>query len=346
MLFTPKNLVGVDIGSYSVKVVSLEGAKGAYSLKAAACFKLPRESDLPGVSPGFLSEMIRSQGIKGRKAAALMSGPSLIFKHLHLPMMPEKDLKEAVKWEVRKDLAISVSANDLITDYVIAGKGRTAENVNSIIAFAAVRADVDKVISLFKGAGLELRVLDVVPSALLASFDMNNAWEEGVNYAMFDIGETRSTLAILKDKKLSFAREISMGGVDLTARLASGMEKSEEESEEYKIAFGLTLDHGEEDNPARKLLASSIERLCSELQRSFDYFQAQFREGSVSKVFLSGGTARLKGIEASMTEIMGIPCFIDDPLRAIKIPRSFDTKTLNDIAPCLTVAAGLSARTY
>ncbi|MBI2413993.1 MAG: type IV pilus assembly protein PilM [Deltaproteobacteria bacterium] len=345
-MFTGKrNLIGVDIGSYSVKVVALVGAEGSYTLGGAALFKLPREGgEGLHATPPFISGILKSKGIRGRRAAAIMGGPSLIFKHLKLPVMPEKDLKEAVRWEVRKDLAIAVAPADLVLDYMTAAKAaKPGDNTLSIVAFAAVRSDVERNITLFRDAGLDLRVLEVVPSALLFSFNANNAWEPGVNYAMLDIGENKSTLAILKDKRLSFTREIGIGGADFTKQLASGMGRPEEDAEEYKIAFGLTSGDSDEDK-AKKVLSQSVERLCTEVQRSFDYFHAQFREGSVAKLFLSGGSARLKGIEEFIANILAVPVFKDDPLRSVRIPKRFDTTELADIAPCLTVATGLAAR--
>jgi len=345
MLPGKNNLIGVDIGSYSVKVVSLVGAEGSYTLAGAALFRLPSEGgEAAPMTPSFLSGILQAKRIKGRRAAALMNGPSLIFKHLKLPIMPEKDLKEAVRWEVRKDLAIAVSPTDLILDYMSAAKAaKPGDNTVSIVAFAAVRSDVERTIALFRDAGLELRVLEVVPSALLFSFNINNAWEPGVNYAMLDIGETKSTLAIFKDKRLSFTREIGMGGADFTKCLASGLSKPEEDAEDYKIAFGLIAEDDDEDK-VKKLLSQAVERLCTEVQRSFDYFQAQFREGSVAKLFICGGSSRLKGIEAVISRMIAVPIFKDDPLRSIKIPKAFDRAELAEIAPCLTVAVGLAAR--
>ena len=345
MLPGKHNLIGVDIGSYSVKVVSLVGTEGSYTLGGAALFRLPGEGGEAHRRYAPLSlRHIAGQRIKGRRAAALMNNPSLIFKHLKLPVMPEKDMKEAVRWEVRKDLAIAVSPADLILDYISAAKAaKPGDNTVSIVAFAAVRSDVERTIALFRDAGLELRVLEVTPSALLFSFNINNAWEPGVNYAMLDIGETKSTLAILKDKRLSFTREIGIGGADFTKQLASGIGKPEAEAEDYKIAFGLTADDKDEDR-AKQFLTQAVERLCTEVQRSFDYFQAQFREGSVAKLFISGGSSRLKGIEAVISKIIAVPVFKDDPLRSIQIPKAFDRAELSGIAPCLTVAVGLAAR--
>ncbi|MBI5469387.1 MAG: type IV pilus assembly protein PilM [Deltaproteobacteria bacterium] len=336
MLWLSKNLTGIDIGSYSVKLVAFGGRPGAYSLKAAACFKLPSErGQAKPVEPGFLSEMIRSQRAAGRRVAALFTGHSLIFKHLHLPEMPEKDLKEAVKWEVRKEL--SIAPDDLVSDYVLAGRGK--DKTLSIIAFAAMKNEIESEMRLFKEAGVDLRALDAAPTALLSAFDLNNEWEPGVNYGMLDVGETKSTFAILKDKTLSFVREISVGGGDITRSLAQALNIDHTEAEYMKVSSGLTGDKA-----ALKAMTAPLERLSTELHRSIDYYQAQFREGGVSKLFLSGGTARLIGIDGLITTLTGIQSYPDDPLRKIKIPKGIDRQALGAIAPCLSIAAGLAAK--
>lgn len=336
--FGKKNLVGVDIGSYSVKVVSLKGSPGSYTLSAAACFRLPRQggSALP-VTGEILSGFLRSIKAHGKDAASVMTGPSLVFRHLYLPPMPEKDLKEAVSWEIRKESSIPQS--ELVSDY-LEGAGKM-DGKASVIAFAARKRDVDSIISLFREAGSELKSIDVVPSALLASFDLSTVWEGDMNYAMLDIGDLKSTLAIFKNRKLAFVREITFGGSDITRAISAALDKDEEEAEVLKAA--IRLEHGSDDK-AVKVTASNVERLCSDLHRSFDYYQAQFREGFVGKLFLSGGTARLKGIETYVSEILNIPVFVDDPLRKIKITKGFDKNELGEIAPCLAVAAGLATR--
>lgn len=336
MLWPSKNLIGVDIGSYSVKLVAFNGRPGAYSLKSAACFRLPSEHGrTKPMEPGLLSEFVRSQKAAGRRAAALFTGHSLIFKHLHLPQMPERDLKEAVKWEIRKE--ISIAPEDLVSDYVLAGQGK--DNTLSIIAFAAVKNEIESEMRLFREAGVDLWALDAAPTALLSAFDLNNEWEPGVNYGMLDIGEAKSTFAILRNRALSFVREITIGGKDVTASLAQSLKIGRDEAEEMKVKSGLTGD-----SAAIKALTAPLERLSTELQRSIDYYQAQFREGGVSRLFLSGGTARMTGIEGLITNLIGIQSYADDPLRKVKIPGGIDAQAIGAIAPCLSIAAGLAAR--
>lgn len=367
-LFDGKTLLGVDIGSYSLKIVKLSGGKGAFSLEAGVSIKYPKTVFAGGIGTGaggggapeplalsgFISEVMRSERIKGKTASTALTGAPLIFRHLHLPYMPEKDLLEAVRWEIRKEIAIP--PGDIVVDYVYsspgaggggAGGGGGAQPEKgamlSIFAFATKRQDAERLIGMFKDAGLELKTIDVVPTALMNSFDVNNDWEDGVNYAFADIGEKSTTLAIFRNRRLSFTREISFGGGDITAGIANESGLDADEADDFKVTHGLT--GAEEEDPGKALIIStSLERLCADMQRSFDYYQAQFREGPPLKIFLSGGTARLKGIEEFITRTVGIGAFAHDPLKKVKVPRRLDTEALRAVSPALNVAVGLSAR--
>jgi type IV pilus assembly protein PilM len=238
---------------------------------------------------------------------------------------------------------MAVPAADLVTDYVNAAAA-TEQNKLSVIAFSIVKDEVTRSIGLFKDAGLELKVADVAPAALLAVFDLNNKWEPGVNYAMLDMGDSRSTLVILKDGRLAFTREISFGGADITRSLAATLGITAEEAEEYKAAHGMSVPQ-DDQKKVGEAITSLAERLCIELSRSIDYYQAQFRGGVVANIFLSGGTASLKGIDDYISDTLGVVCFVHDPLKNIKIPGHIDSQALKSISTALNVAIGLSTRT-
>jgi len=324
-------LIGIDLGAWSVKAVILSGSRGSYRLKAAAYMKLPKEARDGDLGAEALASFLRSNGIKGGKASVLMTGHSLMFRHFFLPEMPEKDLLEAVKWEIRKE--VSIAPSELVSDFVLAAGG-AAEHKSSIIAFAGVKKEIDSILSYYREAGVDARVIEVVPTALLASFDANNAWEDGLNYAILDIGYSKSTLAIFKKKRLAFTREISMGGQEFTRAAQKATQKGTEEAEEFKHSAG----HGE----AMSVFPAAIERLSTEVHRSFDYYQAQYREGGVDKLFLSGGSALLKGLDSALSASIGIHVFIDDPFRKIKLPHR--EEGLTGLSPCFSVAMGLALR--
>lgn len=321
---------GIDMGAWSLKAVSITGRKGAYSLKSAAYLKLPPEGRAGEASPGLLSGFLKANSISASRSAVLMTGHSLMFRHFYLPPMPDKDLKEAVKWEIRKEVAIPPA--DLVSDFVTTGGAPRPDGKLSITAFAGVRKEIDSIIAFFNEAGVEVSVIEVIPTSLLAAFCLNNDAPRDENHALLDIGETKSTLAIIRNRSLAFAREISIGGQDFTRAAAMHLKKSTIEAEEYK--------HGAPPEEPRQAFLKSSERLSSELHRSFDYFQAQFREGSVARLYLAGGSALLKGLDSFIGETTGIPVFIDDPMRKLKMAGD----GFSALAPCFSTAVGLALR--
>ena len=321
---------GIDIGAWSLKAVSITGSKGRYALKSAAYLKLPREARAGQAAPAFLSDFLNTNSIKASKSAVLMTGHSLMFRHFYLPPMPDKDLKEAVKWEIRKEVAIPPA--DLISDFVTTDGAPRPDGKLSITAFAGVKKEIVSIMSFFTEAGVGVSAIEVIPTSLLASFCLNNAAGTVENHAMLDIGETKSTLAIIRNNSLAFAREITIGGQDFTRAAAMLVKAGEDAAEEFK--------HGASAQDAREALSKPLERLSAEVHRSFDYFQAQFREGGVSRLYLAGGSARLKGLDSHLGDSTGIPVFIDDPMRKLKT----SGEGFGGLAPCFSVAVGLALR--
>jgi len=340
-----KDLIGIDPGAHSLKVVWLRGTSSNASLKASASFRMAQgavnQADTATSEyTSALGAAVSAAGLRGRRAATLMTGGSMIFRHMYLPAMPDADLKEAVRWELKKEGVIPF--DDMVCDYCHASAdGRAAANLYSIIAFAARKSGVQSLMDSFKTAGVEIRVVDTVPTALLFAFNANNKWADGVNYGVIDIGHTRSTLVILRDRQLAFVREIAFGGADLTAALAQASGRDEAWAEEYKLAYGLAGD-AKDNGQGAKALATGLERFVTEIHRSFDFYKAQFRGGQVSRLYVSGATAMLAGIDAYISDALAIPAFVDDPFRNIR-GRGRKAKAAS-AAASFSVAFGMAIR--
>jgi len=200
-IFDRANLTGIDVGSYAVKIVKIKGKGSNRSLEALGYSRLDNAQSEDGSK---LSETFRNlfhaHKIKTKKVAVVLSGGSLAIEHLYLPNMPKKDMKEAVRWEMRKK--ISFSPEELVCDFTTIGEvTRGEKSVISLIAFGARKKDVEQLMKTLEDANLEPHRIDVSPMAMLACFDYNNEWEDGVNYSMIDIGDSKSMLAIFKDRR-------------------------------------------------------------------------------------------------------------------------------------------------
>ncbi|MDA2925374.1 pilus assembly protein PilM, partial [Acidobacteria bacterium AH-259-L09] len=103
-----KNLVGLDVGSSAVKMVSLKPARGGYEVAGAAIETLPAGTIVEGVIAkreavaGAITRIFDSQRIKEEQVATSVSGHSVIVKKIALPVLNAEEVKESIQWEAEQ----------------------------------------------------------------------------------------------------------------------------------------------------------------------------------------------------------------------------------------------------
>ncbi len=333
-----KNLLGIDIGSSSIKVVKLKQRGGACTLTGVGSEKLPPEASGPLVSEA-LRTLLKVQGIGSGRVASAIDGKSLTFRDIRLPKMPEGDLREAVRWEIKKGIDFS---EDAVIDYVVNDEliegGKTTL---SILAFAVKKEEVSGHVGILKEASLIPDAIDVGPMALLSAFDYNYSEEKEKRYAILDIGASKTTLAIIFKSTLRFTRYIPLGGNDITTAFQNAEGGDFQAAEEEKVRYAPVLDEAPE--AVQSSIKSFIEGLSQELRNSLRYYQAQLREGAVDGILVSGGCSRIKGIAGYLENALGIPTALYDTMRGVKINVS-GSADIHSLSPLLAIAFGLALR--
>lgn len=130
-----------------------------------------------------------------------------------------------------------------------------------------------------------------------------------------------------------------MGGEQVTRRLERELNLSYEEAEKVKREKGL----GAEEGP-QAIIKNEIDRFIVEIQRSIDYYRAQFREGVFKKVILMGGGALLPGFSDYFGSYFDAEMEIDDPLAEIIGTESVGS--IRAIAPRFSSGIGLALRSH
>ena len=325
---------GLDIGTKSVKVIQLKG-------RSLLSFGL---EELPSPEPAEKATIIKAirkiideNRIKTNKVVACVSGPSINVRYLRMPKMPEEELSEAIKWEAKK--YITMDPKEAIMDHLVLGEV-TEEGVKKaeIVMAAAPRGLVQDRISLIQGAGLVPLAVDVVPFALWRSIKMKK--EETVT--LIDIGAGITDINIVERGILHFSRDISLAGNDFTSAISKEMNLDFSQAERMKKEEGLNL---EKETPATKAMRGPLERLVVEIERSFHYFTAQAPGRKIDRIILSGGSARLKGIDKYLNSSLGTPVELCNPLADIEFDEgTFDRRHLEDLGPRMAVVFGLARR--
>ena len=166
-LFTgTKKLVGLDIGSSSLKLAEIVSTSGGHSLNRFRQIPVPPGVIVDGIleNPGALTaiikELFRDSGCKGKGIVTSLSGNSVIVKKVTLAQMEEADLRDLIRDEAGKYLPFD-NMNDVNYDFQILGDNEYNPNQMDVIIVAAKKTDVSRYLDAITEAGLAVTIMDV-----------------------------------------------------------------------------------------------------------------------------------------------------------------------------------------
>jgi len=344
--FSQKNLVGLDIGSSSVKAVELHGRAGNLTLQNLGFESLQPDTVVDGQimelndASNVIAGIFRAHNIKTDRVAAGVSGSSVIVKNIVVPQMSEDELNESIDWHAEEHIPFDIA--DVSLDYQIVGSDPASLHVLMAACKRDFVANLKQAIQL---AGKQPAIIDVDAFALQNCYEVN--YEPGVDdvVALLNIGASTMNINILHGTRSVFTRDISVGGNQYTALLQKELSLTFEQAEMVKRGGELPEQAAQHD--LGPVLQTVSDMLALEVQKTFDFFRATAEDGeaTVQKILLSGGGSKLMGLKEYLAERFGMPIEFLDPFRRIKVDvRRFDPDYMSSIVPEMAVAVGLALR--
>ncbi|HKP71672.1 MAG TPA: type IV pilus assembly protein PilM [Pyrinomonadaceae bacterium] len=341
-----KNLVGLDIGSSSVKAIELQGKPGNLVLTNIGQESLQPDTvvdgqimELNSVSQ-TISNIFGSHQIKTDRVAAGVSGSSVIVKNIIVPPMSKEELEESIDWHAEEHIPFDIS--DVSLDYQVVGS--TQDSLHVLMA-ACKRDFVANVKQAIQLAGKMPAVIDVDAFALQNCYEVNYQPTPDQSVALLNVGASTMNINILQGVRSVFTRDVSVGGNQYTALLQKELGLTFEQAESVKRGGSLP-DQNDKPNIA-DVLETVSDILALEIQKTFDFYRATSDdgEGTVQKILISGGGSKLPGLIEFLSNRFGLPVEPFNPFRQIKVDnRRFDADYMRDVMPEMAVAVGLALR--
>lgn len=341
-----KSLVGLDIGSSSIKAVELQGRRGQLSLVSLGCGNLQSDSIVDGqimelndVS-NAISNIFTAQNIRTDRVAASVSGHSVIIKNIVVPQMSQEELQESIDWHAEEHIPFDIA--DVSLDYQVVGS--TPDSLQVLMA-ACKRDRVDNLKNAIQLAGKQPAVIDVDVFALQNCYEINYEPTPDQTVALLNIGASTMNINIVQGIKSVFSRDVSLGGNQYTASLQKELGLVFEQAEAVKR--GGAMPDGSIPRDIAPTLENVSDMLASEIKKTFDFYRATADESqaSVQKILLSGGSSKLQGLAEYLSNRFEIAVERFDPFRRISVDaRRFDPDWMRDMVPEMAVAVGLALR--
>ncbi len=340
-----KDIVGIDVGSSSVKLVQLKEVKGGYRLLNLGIAQLPPEAIVDntvmdsGAVVDAIRNLVENQKVKTKNVATSVSGHSVIIRKISMPAMTEEEVAASIEWEAEQFIPFEITEVNL--DFQILGPDAKDPTQMTVLLVAAKKDFVNEGLSVFRECGLTPVVLDIDCFALENAFQANYDTEEGA-VALVDIGASEMNVNVLKGGNSVFTRDIQVGGNMFNEEIQKRLGLNSEEAEQVKLGSEI---EGVDPAVLATVMSESADTLAQEIQRSLDYFSATSADDKVARLHISGGVARMAGISEVLEQRLGVPVEILDPFRRIEIDEElFDPEYLQAVRPLFAVGMGLAMR--
>ncbi len=340
-----KDLVGIDIGSSSVKLVQLARIKDGYQLQNIGIVPLPPEAIVDnslmdsGSVVDAIKNLIASLGIKAKEVACSISGNAVIIRKISLSAMTSEELEDQIGWEAEQYIPFDIK--DVHLDFQILGADPVDPARMQVLLVASKKDIINDYVAMFADAGLTLSVMDV------DGFALQNAWELGAAVsgedvlALVNIGASIMNMNVVRGETSLFTRDVQMGGNLYTEEIQKQLGVGSQEAESLKM-----LAHEVATQPLHEVIGRVNDTISQEIRRSIDFYNSTAaNEDRIVAICLSGGGSKVQGLREALQERLGMEVRFLNPFAAITYnEKDFDPEYLQEIAPLMAVGVGLAIR--
>lgn len=342
-----KNLVGVDIGSSSIKVCQVRELKKGHSLAKVAFLPLAPQTVVDGhvMNSGAVVEALQKifhdHKIKQRDVALSVSGQSVIIRKITVPLMTSAELDEQIQWEAEQHIPFDIK--DVHVDYEVLRKRPEAGQMDLLLV-AAKKEEINDYANLAREAKLRPVVVDIDAFTVQNAFETARGLPEHEINAIINVGASLSSLNVIAGGVSAFTRDIASGGNSITEELQKQLSVPYEQAETYKCGNN-TEDTGMVPKAVVDIVNGVSDSIAAEIQRSLDFFLATAGEGELARIYLTGGSANLPQLVTAVEKRSRVPVEVFFPTEKMTVePKDVDPLLVQSRSAQLAVAIGLSLR--
>src|SRR2546421_2613137 len=209
----------------------------------------------------------------------------------------------------------------------------------NVLLVAAKRELVESRVGLLGEAGLDPSIIDVDAFAIHNAFELNHPDAMQGVVGLVNIGHEVTNVNILEDGIPVLTRDLSVG----TRRFREDLqrEKGLASEEAEKVIQGQS-QHAD--------LAGYVERRGEEIavgvERAAAFLATASRSaGSLGRIFMSGGGARIPGLNDALAGRLKVPVEMASPVQRLRYrDAAFQTVSIDEVAPLLMLSVGLALR--
>lgn len=294
---------GLDIGTTSVKVVSLNKQKDNFVLDAigfspVAVNSILSESPVDQqVLADSVKNLLTQAGIKEKEVNLAIPESSVYTKIIEMPNLSDQELSAALRWEMEQ--YIPMPLDQVRTDWQVIRKAEAGQQMMDVLLVAAPLTTINKYETVLSLA--ELTAVNV-ETEIISVHRALHPLVVNMPSIIVHLGATTTDIAVVKDGLLNMVFSIGVGGLAITRAIALDLGIDPKQAEEYKRAYGLTKDTFE--GKIGKSLYPIMESIVGDIKKAMLSYKQKHNNEEIKQVVLSGGNAMLPGLDVFLTNTL------------------------------------------
>lgn len=335
-------MVGLDIGTKTIKIVELTKEGNSFSLSASGIVgfsgnsveKIVDEKEMSSFAQ-IIKKLHKETGATGSDVILSIPEQGAFTRTVTFPLLTDAEIASAVKWELEQ--YIPIPAAEAISQHIILERNeKVSPPYVLVLLVAAPRVLVEKYTKLVQMAGLNPVAVETELIALtraLAPIDKT--------VLLMDVGANSTDIAIARNSLLSFSRSIPLAGEAFTRAVSQGLGVNVTQAEEYKKTYGFAANQLE--GKVKGALDPVLRLIVDEVKKAISFYETEQKNEPPTSIQISGGTSGMPQIITGLTDLLGIEVSVANPFARVKIDPE-TAKKLAPYAPLYSVAVGLAMR--
>lgn len=340
-----KTVIGLDIGSSSIKLVKLEEKGGSYVLSAMGIRELPAEAIVDEEIRDREAVIFNIQNLldqvapRAKEVAISISGHGVITDRFTLDKKTGTEAEQAILFEAEQRSPFDVE--DVAMDFQVINLNEETNKMD-VLLVAARKDFLKSYIDLLVDAGLKPIFVDSDALAIYNAYIINYDIDPSRVTVLVNVGFDTTNVTFIKDGVYHSNRDLSNGGRTIFEAVMKEFRISPELAlKTLKGEMGSSLDQ----EMLKATVITACEELVSALEVAFSYFKTAAKIPKVEWIVMSGGGALIPFLPEFMQSRLNIPVEIANPLRNVEYdPDIFGELQPEKIAPLLAVSVGLASR--
>jgi len=345
-----KKLVGLDIGSFALKLVELrpkkKGKEIGYELLSLGYEPVPYQAIVEGsimdstAVVDAIQHVFYESKTRTNHLSFGVSGSSVIVKRIEVQRLNPNEMHEHILWEARPH--IPFTPEEVNIDYeIIESSDIHPERVGVILA-AVKKEKLNDYLNVITISDKTADIIDLESFAILNTVMANYEMYRERSVAIVNIGASITNVVIARGGHPVFVRDIAFGGNQFTDLIQKELNLKYEKAESVKKGRQV---EGVSSAAVKPVINLIFNELKNEIKKTFEFYRSNTTEGRIDNILLSGGTANLESIVDFFSQEFDIPVEVVNPFNNIEInPKKFDLEFIKDMAPVFSVAMGLAMR--